>query len=42
MTYFMSVLIWGKTVCKGYKQMTKVSAGSVRVNFLNFLFQCME
>ena len=35
----MSVLIWVKTVCKGYQQTTKVSAGKERVKSkgINFL-----
>ena len=33
-TNFMLVLIWVQTVCKGFKQMTKVTASKERVNML--------
>ena len=34
----LSGLIWVQTVCKGYQQMTKVTAGGKRFNCINFFF----
>ena len=31
-TNFLSVMIWVQSVCKGYQQMTKVTASQERVN----------
>ena len=35
---FLSVLIWVKTVCKGYEKTTKIAVHKERVNFSHFPF----
>ena len=41
-TDIMSVLIWVKTVCKGYQKTNKVPASKGRVNWVCFVYRNSE